>query len=311
MTDNGEQEIVHHEPTPKRREFLKLAGTALALAAAAELGDRAESVAAVISPPDESRQSYRESLISSSGKQDVLIRMQEELRKALTKPMAERHWSMVINLGRCVGCHACTEACISENKLPSGVVYRFVMDEETGRYPRLSRRFTPRPCMHCDNPPCTKVCPVKATFKQADGTVVIDYQRCIGCRFCIVSCPYTARVMDFGDDYMKGTPELAGLIVGQEQGGVWGQAANFEYSVKHERGAKRDSPIGNARKCHFCLHRLENGMLPACVTTCIGRVNTFGDANDPDSLVSELIASPSIVQLKAELGTDPSVYYLF
>ena len=140
---------------------------------------------------------------------------------------------------------------------------------------------------------------------------MIDYQRCIGCRFCIVSCPYTARVMDFGDDYMTGTPEQSDPIVGRERGGVWEHAANYEYAMKHERTAKRDSPIGNARKCHFCLHRLENGMLPACVTTCIGRVNTFGDSNDPDSLVSEMIASPEIIQLKAELGTDPSVRYLF
>ena len=311
MTDKGEQETASHDPIPKRREFLKLAASAVALAAAAQLDDRVQTVAAAVSPSADTRRPYSESLVSSAGQQDVLIRMQDEIRKALTKPLEERHWSMVINLRRCVGCHACTEACISENKLPSGVVYRFVMDEEMGRYPKVSRRFTPRPCMHCDNPPCVKVCPVKATFKQADGTVVIDYNRCIGCRFCIVACPYTARVMDFGDDYMKGTPEVSGLVVGQEQGGVWERAANFEYAVKHERNAKRDSPIGNARKCHFCLHRLENGMLPACVTTCIGRVNTFGDANDPDSMVSELISSPGIIQLKAELGTDPSVYYLF
>ena len=311
MTDRHDQETIRRESSPGRRDFLKMTGSALALAAAAQLDARVQTVAAAVSPPAEIKPPHMASLISGLGDQDILIRMQAELRKALTKPMEERHWSMVINLRRCVGCHACTEACMSENKLPSGVIYRFVMDEEMGRYPNVSRRFTPRPCMHCDNPPCVKVCPVNATFKQADGTVVIDYERCIGCRFCIVSCPYTARVMDFGDDYMKGTPEVSGLIVGQEQGGVWGHAANYEYAVKHERGVKRDSPIGNARKCHFCLHRLENGMLPACVTTCIGRVNTFGDANDPDSLVSELIASSGIIQLKAELGTDPSVYYLF
>ena len=311
MTGNGEQGSAQNEPTPKRRDFLKLAGSALALAAVAELGERAQRVTAAVSPPAEIRRPFTGALISGSGERDVLLRMQDELRLALTKPMEERHWSMVINLRRCVGCHSCTEACISENKLPSGVVYRFVMDEETGRYPNLSRRFTPRPCMHCNNPPCTNVCPVKATFKQSDGTVVIDYQRCIGCRFCIVACPYTARVMDYGDDYLQGTPDVPGLIVGQQQAGAWERAANFEYAIKHERSEKRDSPIGNARKCHFCLHRLENGMLPACVTTCIGRVNYFGDSNNPDSLVSELMADPGIIQLKAELGTDPSVFYLF
>ncbi|AKG52789.1 molybdopterin oxidoreductase iron-sulfur binding subunit [Dehalogenimonas sp. WBC-2] len=311
MANQNDQALGKSEAFPKRREFLKMAGGALALAAAVELEERVQKVSAAVIPPVESNNLATESLIGNLEKQDVLVRMQDELRRALTKPMEERHWSMVINLRRCVGCHACTEACISENKLPTGVVYRFVMDEEMGSYPNISRRFIPRPCMHCENPPCTNVCPVKATFKQADGTVVIDYERCIGCRFCIVACPYTARVMDYGDDYLQGTPEVPGLIVGQEAASVWAQAANFEYSIKHERTKKRDSPIGNARKCHFCLHRVENGMLPACVTTCIGRVNYFGDANDPDSLVSELIADPGIIQLKAELGTKPFVYYLF
>ncbi|MEN8613813.1 4Fe-4S dicluster domain-containing protein [Dehalogenimonas sp. THU2] len=311
MTENGEQGTTFSEANPKRREFLKLAGAALALAAVAEVSDRTQRITAAVGPPAEIKQFPIDTIFSGSQQQDVLIRMQNEVRRAMTRPMEERHWSMVINLRKCIGCHACTEACISENKLPSGVVYRFVMDEETGSYPNLSRRFTPRPCMHCDNPPCTKVCPVGATYKQADGIVVIDYDRCIGCRFCIVSCPYTARVMDYGDDYLRGTPDVPGLIVGKEQAAVWEQAANFEYATKRERSEKRDSPIGNARKCHFCLHRLENGMLPACVTTCIGRVNTFGDSNDPDGLVSELLADPGIIQLKPELGTKPSVHYLF
>lgn len=312
MTDKRKQGNSRSTPPPTRRDFIKSSGGVLGLAAIIKLDEGTQNFKAAVAPPSAASFPPEETtFLPSPVKEDPLIRMQEDLRRAMQKPAAERHWAMVINLRRCVGCHACTEACISENKLPPGVIYRFVMDEEMGQYPNVSRRFTPRPCMHCDNPPCTKVCPVGATFKQPDGIVVIDYHRCIGCRFCIVACPYVARTMDYGDNYLEDEPEDSGLVLGYEQGGVWQSAPSFEYGYQHSRTPKRDSPIGNARKCHFCLHRLEKGMLPACVTTCIGRVNYFGDANDPDSLVSELIANPGIIQLKSELGTDPSVYYLF
>lgn len=295
----------------ERRGFIKMMGGALGVAATAQLTTRVERVGAAVTPSATGQLPDMNPIASASGEYDVLVRMQEELRLAMKKPVEERKWAMVINLRKCVGCHACTIACVSENKLPSGVVYRWVMDEESGTYPNVARRFIPRPCMHCDNPPCTKVCPVGATYKQVDGTVVIDYNRCIGCRFCIVSCPYTARVMDYGDEYYEDTPEAEGLIVGQEQAEACVEAPNFEYTTKRNRTEKRNSPVGNARKCHFCLHRLENGMLPACVTTCIGRVNYFGDLNNPDSMVSEMVAQPGITRIKEEAGTEPSVYYLF
>jgi molybdopterin-containing oxidoreductase family iron-sulfur binding subunit len=309
MSTNNE-DATQREVSPERRRLLKLTAGAVALAATVELGARVDRIEAAVASPAVNRPLPPFPSVSTQYKPDVIMRMQGELRKALKKPIEERHWNMVIDLRKCIGCHACTIACISENKLPPGVIYRPVMDEESGRYPNVVRRFTPRPCMHCDNPPCTPVCPVNATYKQADGIVVIDYDRCIGCRFCIVACPYSARTFDFGDRYVEETLEAAGLIVGQEQAGSWERAANFEYASKHERTAKRDSPIGNARKCHFCVHRLENGMLPACVSTCIGRANYFGDANDPDSLVSELIARQGTFRLKEELGTKPQVHYL-
>jgi len=241
--------------------------------------------------------------------QDALLRMQEELKRALAKPREQRRWVMVIDLRKCIGCSACTIACIAENKLPPGVVYRPVMDEEMGSFPNVTRRFLPRPCMQCDNPPCVPVCPVSATYKNEDGVVVIDYDECIGCRYCITACPYAARTFDFGDTYTKGTPVAEGLIVGREQADDYERIPNFEYGEAWPR--QRDvSPIGNARKCQFCLHRLNVGMLPACVTTCIGRATYFGDANDPDSLVSELIGRPNVMRLKEELGTQPRVYYL-
>jgi len=233
-------------------------------------------------------------------KKNELLKMQQELLKALKKPRAERKWAMVLDLRKCIGCSACTIACKAENVLPPGVVYRPVVDEETGSFPRVSRRFIPRPCMQCEKPPCTAVCPVKATHKREDGIVVVDYERCIGCRYCITACPYNARSADFGEEYTAGTPKLQDYEL----------RPAFEYKKKWPRRHGK-SPIGNARKCHFCIHRIEKGLLPACVTTCIGGATYFGDNNDKDSLVSDLISRPNITTLKGELGTKPKVYYIW
>ncbi len=241
--------------------------------------------------------------------QDVLLRMQADLKRALQKPAHERRWIMVIDLRKCVGCSACTIGCVVENKLPPGVVYRPVIEEEIGTYPNVTRRFLPRPCMQCDNPPCVPVCPVNATYQRADGIVEINYNQCIGCRYCVTACPYGARTFDFGATYSEGTPEAAGLILGQSAAQTMEREPNFEYGRAWPREGEA-SPIGNVRKCQFCIHRLEAGMLPACTTTCIGRATYFGDANDPQSLVSELIAQPNVMRLKEELGTAPKVYYL-
>jgi len=292
-----------------RKNFIKMAGTAIAMLTAARLGlrDMAKVQAAAVPPPGSGDTSVRMSISEDA---DILLLMQEELKVALQKPVEERHWHMVIDLRKCVGCSACTIACVSENKLPPGVVYRPVLDEEIGIYPNVTRRFTPRPCMHCDNPPCTDVCPVSATWKQADGTVVVDYKKCIGCRYCIAACPYAARTFDFGDTYTSGTAVAAGLVLGKTIADDYERVNNFEYGKKWPRIGDDASPIGNVRKCQFCEHRLANRMLPACVTTCIGRATYFGDANNPDSLVSRLISKPNVMRLKEDIGTEPSVYYL-
>lgn len=246
------------------------------------------------------RQLFSQAILKQPvGYEDPLVRMKRELDEALEKPMNERRWVMVIDLRKCVGCKACTVACIAENALPPGVAYRPVIEEEIGSYPNVARRFLPRPCMQCGNPPCVPVCPVGATWKREDGIVVVDYDVCIGCRYCLVACPYNARYFDFGEYYTSETPRMMD----------YESRRFYEYGEEWERRGD-ESPVGNARKCHFCIHRIENGELPACVTTCIGRATYFGDANNPKSLVSKLIASPNVMRLKEELGTEPSVYYL-
>lgn len=242
--------------------------------------------------------------------EDPLITMQRDLKRALENKPAKARWVMVIDLAKCIGCHACTVACCSENALPPGVVYRPVIEEEVGEYPHVSRRFLPRPCMQCQNPPCVPVCPVQATWKDDEGVTVVDYEKCIGCRFCLKACPYGARTSDFGEAYSKNTPELEGVLLGRsavEKGYAKRTAAEYD---KQWGDRKRNSPVGNARKCHFCLHRVHNGQLPSCVTSCVGRATLFGDLSDTKSLVHRMVASPRVMRLKEHLGTDPHVYYL-
>lgn len=285
-----------------RRDLLKATGAALAFLTALEVAP--EKVARSLS----TTQADWPEVPGDGPDADVLIRMQGDLLRALKKTPAERRWIMVIDTRKCVGCHACTIACIAENKLPPGVVYRPVTEEEIGTYPLVTRRFTPKPCMQCDEPPCVPVCPVNATYKNEEGVIVMDYDQCIGCRYCITACPYSSRTFDLGQSY---TPMVAGTsaLLGSGTADDYERAANYEYGEATPRTGD-DSPIGNVRKCHFCLHRVKQGMLPECVTTCIGRATMFGDANDATSVVSGMIAGNNVVRLKEEMGTEPRVYYL-
>lgn len=224
-----------------------------------------------------------------------------------TKSERKYRYGMVIDTRRCVGCEACVVACKQENKTPPGVYYTVVLENGLGERPDDRPLFLTKPCFHCENPPCVPVCPVGATFKRKqDGIVVVDYDRCIGCRYCLVACPYQARYSDFGENY----PAI-------EQDTPWADVPSPEYKQFRQR-AEGKSPIGNARKCTFCLHlQDENGRYdqaagrwPACAKTCTGKAIHFGDLNDPDSEVSRLLRERQAIRLKEELGTEPNVYYL-
>jgi len=205
-------------------------------------------------------------------------------------------WGMVIDLRKCVGCETCTVSCKAENRTPPGVSYNQVFVEEEGTFPNVSRTNIARPCMHCDKPPCASVCPVRATYKAENGIVVQDADRCIGCRYCMVACPYGARTFDFGENY----DEMLGFE----------DITSPEHGMDRGKREDRKAPIGTVRKCNFCFHRLERGEEPACVETCIGDARFFGDLNNPDSTVSKLANSSRAFRLKEEYGTEPRVYYL-
>ena len=231
---------------------------------------------------------------------NIKLKMQADLRRALKKPMKKRRWGMAIDLRKCIGCNACTVACIAENALPPGIVYRPVVKEEIGTYPNVTKRNLPKPCMQCDEPPCVEVCPVSATFKREDGIVAIDYKTCIGCRYCMTACPYEHRMFDYGEKYSEGLPRLA----------EYDNRPSFEYGQVWERPDKHASPVGNVRKCTFCAHRLDQGLLPQCLTTCIGGANYFGDLNDPDAVITKIINKLNVFRLKEQMGTQPKVFYL-
>lgn len=194
------------------------------------------------------------------------------------------HYAMVIDLNTCVGCNACMAACAMENQTPvwKNKWRTYVPEKEIGTSEMVRRRFFPRLCNHCDNPPCLTVCPTGATYKRADGIVLIDPDRCMGCRACAMACPYDARYEVTYDDIKTGK-EFYGEL-------------------------QRTSP--SMDKCSFCAHRVDKGMKPACVETCVGSARQFGDLDNPSDPVTQLVASGVAQPLMPHLGTRPNVYYI-
>jgi molybdopterin-containing oxidoreductase family iron-sulfur binding subunit len=234
---------------------------------------------------------------------------------------------MVIDLDKCVACQGCSIACRFENNTPAvrpdqairgrairwNDVFPLPVNptEETGDYPGVKTRYLTRPCMHCDNPPCIKVCPVQATYRDESGIVRQNYERCIGCRFCTVACPYGVRYFNWEE------PEWEGSLA------TYRNPDRIEGDMELEGPAVR--PLGVVEKCTFCIHRLQKAearaaaegrdfdaadYVPACVQTCTGRARYFGDLDDPDSTVSQLEKSPRAFRLLEELGTHPKVIFL-
>ena len=222
------------------------------------------------------------------------------------KPMDGVEFVYCLNLTRCIGCRKCVHACVAENnpsrdpeiqyirvlKMPHGS-----LDMEKGDHnyapasvPEKGFFYMPVQCQQCKNPPCVKVCPVKATWQEPDGITVIDYNWCIGCRYCEAACPYFARRFNWTRPWIpkeRLNPEMSYL-------------------------GNRPRPQGVMEKCHFCIQRTRQGKYPACLEVCPAGARKFGNVLDPESEVAYILRNKRVfIQLKEELGTSPRFFYYF
>ncbi len=210
------------------------------------------------------------------------------------KGVPGRKWVMVQDLAKCDGCGKCTEACSKMHHIPPDRQWIPVLVLRDAQLE--APYFFPRPCFHCDDPPCTKVCPGNATYKTEDGTVLIDNDRCIGCRFCIAACPYGVRCFNWGPPANSATELNRGFSP------EWG------YPRK----------IGTVEKCDFCPDMAAIGQLPACASGCPMGVIYFGDENEDavTNALAETLRLSKMLRDRAgyryleELGTKPRCYYL-
>jgi molybdopterin-containing oxidoreductase family iron-sulfur binding subunit len=223
------------------------------------------------------------------------------------QPNPDVRFGMVIDLGLCIGCRRCSYACKRENNVPETISPPYIIVLQTLYKPgqimdkidpkkihahrnglmytrlRKDRMYMPVQCNHCERPPCVKVCPTQATYKSADGIVMMDYNKCIGCRYCMVACPYNARRFNWWEPEVL--PERINPLVPIRSHGV-------------------------VEKCTFCVHRTRRGKTTRCVEACPNKARIFGNLNDPNSDVSKLITSEGNFRLKDGLNTGPQIWYL-
>jgi molybdopterin-containing oxidoreductase family iron-sulfur binding subunit len=222
------------------------------------------------------------------------------------KPMDGVEFVYCLNLTRCIGCRKCVHACVAENnqsrnpeiqyirvlKMPHGSLDMEQADHNyaPASVPEKGFFYMPVQCQQCKNPPCVKVCPVKATWQELDGITVIDYDWCIGCRYCEAACPYFARRFNW------------------TKPSIPKERINPEMSYLGNRPRRQ----GVMEKCHFCIQRTRQGKYPACLEVCPAGARKFGNALDPESEVAYILKNKRVfIQLKEELGTSPRFFYYF
>lgn len=212
-------------------------------------------------------------------------------------------WGMLINLNKCIGCYACMLACKQEHFLPPKMFWGRVLVGEIGKFPAVRKQIYPVLCNHCKDAACVNVCPTGASVRRDDGIVLIDHDKCVGCRYCMMACPYQQRSF-YGDEkrqYFPGQELTEWEIIGRKM-----------YPLQK----------GTVVKCNFCAERIDGGRkqglkpgldreaTPACVIACPAKARYFGDLNDPASEVSRLVIERKASQLGPEYSTNPSVYYV-
>lgn len=246
---------------------------------------------------------------------DILVNLGKELSEKYKKdvtvkatpPMDNVVFGYALDLSRCIGCRRCVYACIDENNQSRNPqiqwikVLQFKKDEKwldlesSNRYyepeevPEEGRFYVPVQCQQCKNPPCVKVCPVQATWIEPDGIVVVDYNWCIGCRFCMAACPYGARSFNWGRPYVP----------------------KEKLNPKMHYLGNRPRSKGIVEKCTFCIQRSREGRYTACVEVCPVGARKFGNLLDPTSEIRYILKHKRVFRLKEELNTNPKFFYFF
>lgn len=307
------------ETKTERRGFLKglLGSVGGAVAATSAAG----AVAAQVLPEAATDEEFSWEKFFQQHYKQMTIQDKERVFERIEKETLRRHGVQVdvkdpqpidgvkfaycLNLSKCNGSRMCVAACVKENNQSRDpqIQYIKVIEMDIGTLnpekgdmyydgesvPKPGKFYLPVQCHQCDNPPCTKVCPVEATWKAKDGIVEIDYDWCIGCRFCMAACPYEARRFNFSEPN----------IPKEEINPVQGYLSN------------RIRPKGVVEKCHFCLHRTREGKNPACLEACPTGARKFGNILDPQSEVAQILKTKRVFILKEELNTIPSFFYYF
>jgi Fe-S-cluster-containing dehydrogenase component len=230
-------------------------------------------------------------------------------------------WGMVIDLDKCTGCQACTIACGMENSRLPGEHWQDVLFYTEGEYPSANLKWFPRPCMQCENASCVRVCPTKATYKTEDGVVLIDWNKCIGCKYCMIACPYGVRF--YTDEKPLVEPNIKTVFRGE---GKQQWSPPYQAPQQDWKRGIGIQPSGVVSKCTFCYHRISKAppgtpdldpsdpalreFTPACVVTCAPSARFFGDLDNPNSEVSKMIGNQRGVRLMDQTGNRPQVYYL-
>ena len=254
------------------------------------------------------KKNYR--LMSQKEKDDTVSRLERlaklhdnmRIQVGTEEPIANVLYGYAFNITRCEGFMECVTACVKENNLDRKTNTQYIrifemepgkLDPSTGdgtyfhKVPVDNKFYMGTQCFHCENAPCTKACPTKATWMEPDGIVVVDYDWCIGCRYCQAACPYYGRRFN------------------------WGQAEvpKDEITIKQHYLGNRKRPKGKMEKCTFCIQRTRKGRLPACVEACPTGSRVFGNLLDPDSEIRYVLKHKKVFRMKDEIGTEPKFWY--
>lgn len=309
-TSKSELSFEAFETSVSRRDFLKAGAAAIGAAAVGAAMGPLQTAAGNSSVQEFIQRHYKE--LSNDEMKVVLARLEEKTRERYgidvtieDVPANEgESFAYALNLSVCVGCRQCAEACHKENNHDRATHQSYIrvlemekgsIDLESGNstythaVPDDDHFYMPIQCHQCDNPPCVKACPTEATWKEADGIVTVDYNWCIGCRYCEAACPYHARRFNWTE------PEIPAEEINPHQSYL----------------SNRIRPQGVVEKCTFCLHRTRKGRHPACLEACPTGARVFGNLLDPKSEINWVLNNKRVFVLKEEAGTIPRFFYFF